>query len=70
MLIYYSYRTDRDDMGGVGNFNRDNRTLYVGGLKNTRADIEVEYLRPYNHHQLNTFHFSKRCIASLVNMAR
>eukprot|EP00299_Pterocystis_sp_00344_P013292 c6501_g1_i1.p1 GENE.c6501_g1_i1~~c6501_g1_i1.p1 ORF type:complete len:445 (-),score=97.22 c6501_g1_i1:8-1342(-) len=26
------FSTDRDDMGGVGNFMRDNRTLYVGGL--------------------------------------
>lgn len=24
--------SDRDDMGGVGNFNRNNRTLYVGGV--------------------------------------
>jgi len=28
------FATDRDDMGGVGNFNRENKTLYVGGLKN------------------------------------
>ena len=31
-------------MGGVGNFNRDNRTLYIGGLKHTQsANLEVEY---------------------------
>jgi hypothetical protein len=27
------HRTDRDDMGGVGSFNRDNHTLYVGGIR-------------------------------------
>jgi hypothetical protein len=30
------HATDREDMGGTGNFNRDNRTLYLGGLKNLR----------------------------------
>lgn len=28
------HATDRDDMSGVGNFTRNSRTLYVGGLKN------------------------------------
>lgn len=28
-------------MGGTGNFNRDNRTLYVGGIKSSRANLEV-----------------------------
>ncbi|TMW63767.1 hypothetical protein Poli38472_002708 [Pythium oligandrum] len=28
------HATDRDDMNGVGNFTRNSRTLYVGGLKN------------------------------------
>ncbi|KAF1792971.1 Torus domain [Phytophthora cactorum] len=27
------HATDRDDMSGVGNFTRNSRTLYVGGLK-------------------------------------
>lgn len=27
------FKTDRDDMGGVGSFSRENRTLYIGGLK-------------------------------------
>ena len=31
--LFTSFRTDRDDMGGVGNFNRDCRTLYIGGLR-------------------------------------
>ncbi|CAH0485305.1 unnamed protein product [Peronospora farinosa] len=29
------HATDRDDMDGVGNFTRNSRTLYVGGLKTT-----------------------------------
>ncbi|GAA5988057.1 hypothetical protein JCM11641_007912 [Rhodosporidiobolus odoratus] len=31
----------RDDMGGVGSFNRQNRTLYVGKLRETRNTAEV-----------------------------
>lgn len=32
----------RDDMGGVGSFNRQNRTLYVGRIKETGAGPETE----------------------------
>lgn len=40
-------RTDRDDMGGVGSFNRDNRTLYIGGLIRPKngANLEVRFDR-------------------------
>ncbi|CEG35223.1 pre-mrna-splicing factor [Plasmopara halstedii] len=31
------HATDRDDMAGVGNFTRNSRTLYVGGLKSTNG---------------------------------
>ncbi|BGP14295.1 hypothetical protein JCM10213_007732 [Rhodosporidiobolus nylandii] len=31
----------RDDMGGVGSFNRQNRTLYVGKVRETRNTAEV-----------------------------
>ncbi|GJN87317.1 hypothetical protein Rhopal_000265-T1 [Rhodotorula paludigena] len=31
----------RDDMGGVGSFNRQNRTLYIGRIKETRNTPEV-----------------------------
>ncbi|CEQ41855.1 SPOSA6832_03601, partial [Sporobolomyces salmonicolor] len=31
----------RDDMGGVGSFNRQNRTLYIGRIKETRETAEV-----------------------------
>ena len=29
------HATHKDDMGGVGNFMDDSRTLYIGGLKQT-----------------------------------
>ncbi|KAH6913546.1 hypothetical protein BKA70DRAFT_1097045 [Coprinopsis sp. MPI-PUGE-AT-0042] len=32
----------RDDMGGVGSFNRQNRTLYVGRIKETGVGEETE----------------------------
>ncbi|KAF8072056.1 hypothetical protein FPV67DRAFT_1411165 [Lyophyllum atratum] len=32
----------RDDMGGVGSFNRMNRTLYVGRIKETGNGLETE----------------------------
>ena len=32
----------RDDMGGVGTFTRQNRTLYVGRIKETGAGAETE----------------------------
>ncbi|KAF9556058.1 hypothetical protein CPC08DRAFT_765525 [Agrocybe pediades] len=32
----------RDDMGGVGSFNRQNRTLYVGRIKETGTGPETE----------------------------
>lgn len=35
------HRTNRDDMGGVGSFEINNKTLYIGGLK-MRADEDLE----------------------------
>lgn len=32
----------RDDMGGVGSFNRQNRTLYIGRIKETGTGTETE----------------------------
>jgi hypothetical protein len=32
----------RDDMGGVGSFNRQNRTLYIGRIKETGTGDETE----------------------------
>ncbi|TFK18185.1 hypothetical protein FA15DRAFT_603758 [Coprinopsis marcescibilis] len=34
----------RDDMGGVGSFNRQNRTLYVGRIKETGPGPETEVI--------------------------
>ena len=31
------FRDDKEDMSGVGSFNRDCRTLYVGGLHASRV---------------------------------
>jgi hypothetical protein len=39
------HATERQDMGGVGSFNRDNRTLYVAGFQRTTAlqtDAQLE----------------------------
>lgn len=36
------FKTDRDDMGGVGSFSRENRTLYVAGLKPDKPPKEYE----------------------------
>ena len=32
----------RDDMGGVGSFQRQNRTLYIGRIKETGVGTETE----------------------------
>jgi len=37
------HRTDREDMGGVGSFSRDNRTLYIGGLRKI-SGVNLEQL--------------------------
>jgi hypothetical protein len=34
-------RTYREDMGGVGSFTRDNRTLYIEGIRKTANMDEV-----------------------------
>jgi hypothetical protein len=35
------FSTDREDMGGVGNFSRENRTLYIGCIKVTGNTEEI-----------------------------
>lgn len=32
----------RDDMGGVGSFQRENRTLYIGRIKETGPGVDTE----------------------------
>jgi hypothetical protein len=42
------FATDRDDMGGVGTFSRDNRTIYVSDLKNVEdTDMEEVVIRHF-----------------------
>jgi hypothetical protein len=42
------HMTDRDDMGGVGSFSRENRTLYIGGLRNARGgNIEEDVIKAF-----------------------
>lgn len=36
------FKTDRDDMGGVGSYSRENRTLYVAGLQPDKPPREYE----------------------------
>lgn len=35
------HATDRDDMSGTGNFTRNSRTLYVGGIQEATSDQQV-----------------------------
>jgi hypothetical protein len=41
------HRDERDDMTGVGSFNREGKTLYVGGLQNARARKMEQILDAY-----------------------
>ncbi|KYQ93062.1 hypothetical protein DLAC_05673 [Tieghemostelium lacteum] len=41
------YKLDRDDMGGVGSFSRDNRTLFIGGIKSFGATIDESLRRAF-----------------------
>ena len=35
------FRSHRDDMGGIGSFDKDTRTLYVGGLHHRDKQEDV-----------------------------
>merc|ERR1712137_720384 len=76
------HQTDRDDMGGVGNFNRDNRTLYVGGLKsvpgvNLEKALyeqfsvygEIEYVRVIISRMIAFVRFKLRTVAEFAKEA-
>jgi RNA recognition motif-containing protein len=42
------FATDRDDMGGIGTFSRDNRTIYVSNLKNVEdTDMDEVVIRHF-----------------------
>ncbi|KND01076.1 uncharacterized protein SPPG_04167 [Spizellomyces punctatus DAOM BR117] len=42
------FREDRDDMGGVGSFERDNRTLYIGNIKAPQSEMEEVVRRHFS----------------------
>jgi len=43
------HKTDRDDMQGTGNFNRDCKTLYIGGLRSRSGhNIEESIFRHFS----------------------
>ncbi|KAL0488044.1 pre-mRNA-splicing factor cwc2 [Acrasis kona] len=42
------FANDRDDMGGVGTFSRDNRTIYISNLKNNEGvDLDEAVIRHF-----------------------
>jgi hypothetical protein len=41
------HRTDRDDMGGIGSFERNSRTLYLGGLRITSGSNTEDIVRKH-----------------------
>ncbi|KAI8819575.1 uncharacterized protein EV422DRAFT_487798, partial [Fimicolochytrium jonesii] len=42
------FSNDREDMGGVGSFERDNRTLYVGNIKAPTSEMEAVVRRHFS----------------------
>eukprot|EP00741_Cyanophora_paradoxa_P000223 tig00000402_g216.t1 len=67
------FSTDREDMGGVGCFNRDNKTLYLGGLQAyANKDLEEVIWRHFTEWgdilQLKVF--ADRCIAFVEYRSR
>ncbi|KAI8615138.1 hypothetical protein BC830DRAFT_323661 [Chytriomyces sp. MP71] len=74
------HRDERDDMGGVGSFEKDNRTLYVGqlGLDGGLEDIlyrhfiewgEIEYLRLLKGKGVAFIRFKSRVSAEFAKEA-
>jgi hypothetical protein len=49
----------RDDMGGVGSFNRQNRTLYIGRIKETGNGQETEEVVTRHFREWGTIERSK-----------
>ncbi|KAJ3156840.1 Pre-mRNA-splicing factor, partial [Irineochytrium annulatum] len=74
------FKDERDDMGGVGSFEKDNRTLYIGqlgmttGLEDTvyRHFIEwgeIEYLRVLTGKGVAFVRFKVRAAAEFAKEA-
>mmetsp|Transcript_5009 Transcript_5009/g.14043 ORF Transcript_5009/g.14043 Transcript_5009/m.14043 type:complete len:469 (+) Transcript_5009:147-1553(+) len=75
------HRDDRDDMGGVGSFERTSKTLYVGGITNTRGKTQfnlekyfgrfgkVEYIRIIHSKNIAFVRFRNRVYAEFAKEA-
>ena len=75
--------TDRDDMNGTGSFNRNNRTLYLGGVVSNedareverlvRKDFspfgEIEYVRVIQTKAIAFVRYKLRCAAEFAHVA-
>jgi len=55
----------RDDMGGVGSFNRQNRTLYIGRIKETGTGDETEEVVIRHFREWGTIEKSESCLIKL-----
>ena len=55
----------RDDMGGVGSFNRQNRTLYIGRIKETGNGQETEEVVTRHFREWGTIERSNVSFSSL-----
>ncbi|KAJ3047190.1 Pre-mRNA-splicing factor [Rhizophlyctis rosea] len=74
------HRDERDDMGGVGSFEKDNRTLYVGNISQSR-DMdetvrkhfeewgEIERLNCLTHKGVAFVRYALRCHAEFAKEA-
>jgi hypothetical protein len=60
----------RDDMGGVGSFNRQNRTLYVGRIKETGNGQETEEVVLRHFKEWGDIERSELDIAYIIFMSR
>ncbi len=67
----------RDDMGGVGSFNRQNRTLYVGRIKEVGTGPETEevvirHFREWGVIEKSVFLFLVKCsvLMTLLSSSR
>lgn len=64
----------RDDMGGVGSFNRQNRTLYVGRIKETGPGPETEeivnrHFKEWGEIERSTSIFRVHCDGRLITVS-
>ena len=77
------HKTDREDMGGVGSFSHENRTLYVSGLKAEKPAKqyeevmrkhfgewgEMEYVRVLPHRGIGFVRYRLRAAAEFAKVA-